>query len=1854
MSEKNIRKCLAKAESGVSGLQNALATSNSRLISKYRDELHKTVDDLVELSIDLEDEEADDAESRQTLSSKVQETEKKSLNLIFQADEHISAKEERDILTSKDKVKSTILSELKSELGAFSVALSDEPKTILEDTAAENVKGFLNNITARKVNSFAELKAKKSKLLENYQCADEEVKALAALFIEAESKLETWLNKAAALDKVQVAPQEPKPHSPEVKIDRLALPVFDGSARNFSRFLNAFNNTVGVAYHDPAVKLLYLKGQCLKSEPKQLIQSVTDYDVALARLKQKYGRADLVISEILKDIDGLKLDDNEAKAIVKLSSVIESVVDDAKAVQAYDDLCNIVTLGSIEAKLPERILIKWVEKKVSLTESTTKQNVKHLLEFLNQEARFAESLLTVQVKSKKTPDLKFRPKNFNGNIQKNSDEPKECYRCGGQNHTAKTCRVPREVVCRYCKGRGHIEKACFKKKKETKSNEHNPKALDKVDTSKSSSTNKDDQSKHVKFTPENTVDPTSNVANVLNASSSDVNVRLPFDILNTNVGTLNALWDSGSMLNFIDSEFAEAKNMKGKDVQLSYRMVNGEICHSQTKVYQIVLLSKTGKKRHINAYGITPIMQNIPTVELDHLASQYKVIEAKLSKIAIPEGNVHLLIGADSLTEFPTRAWSKNNIMLMNSKFGVNDFLICGSDALFSHTASVGHVAAIDVKQISMTPVCEKIVGHVESIRRESMLKDFWSVEDMGVKPPTLCNACLNCRNCNENVMRLSDKDARDYEIIRKNLSFNPHDHQWEATYPFTTNPVILRDNYQEAHQALIRCETRLSKDEKLKQSYLQQINDFQSRGVIRKLSNDEMQCWDGPVRYVSHHEVHKESATTPLRLVVNSSFKKGLERSLNDILLKGPNVLSDMFSVLLRWRFFNIAFIGDISKMYHNIRTGDLEGHLRRMLWRDFDVKRSPDVYVFQRVTFGDRPAGCLAVIALQQTADMFSAISPEAARILKQDSYMDDIVSGSDSVENAHELISDIKAIASQGGFTFKEFVMSGNSVQSQGSSDHKLERVLGHLWSPSDDTLMFNVSLNPNKKVKGERKPPDKSLKETNLTKRICLRMINSIFDPFGILVPLTVLLKIKMKEYFVLQENDIKWDSLLADVIQEDFKKIFLDLMSLFEFKVPRSVATTLSPDVAPILLCFTDASKQAFCAAVYIRVSIGDNVFQTRLLVSKTRVSPVKQESIPRLELLGVLLGVRLIVKIKKAISMELNEVMLLTDSKCVLGMINNSKTPLNGFVGSRVHEIRAQLNEIQFAWVPSQNNIADLGSRGGNLSSFSDESEWLFGPHWLKLPQEDWPIEHTPNDVETEPNDCVFSIVSNDTQPLIKAKDYSDLSRLLKVTAYCIYFFRSKGNHKSSIDTDWTKITLSADSFIAAEEYWVKIVSENVVQSIDNLTSLRPKIVYDDKGKVLRVVTSGRLGKMLKIGYDASELTILDPQHPFTKLVLKQYHEEKHASDDYVLWRSRTKYWVPNARRVIRSIRNKCYLCRILSKKCQSQQMSTLPDCRLLPCPPFTYVALDLFGPLQHSDLVKKRLTSKCWGVVITCLTCRAVHLDLSPSYDTDSLLQVLRRFFSIRGIPTKIISDQGTQLIAASKEVEGMLELLDWSSVKGWTAKHKVEWEFVPIRGQHVNGCAEAIVKSTKKLLTPILESKRLTFTEIQTVLLEIAQILNSRPLGLYNKPGTDPLDGGPITPNHLLLGRANNATPFLKYEQNVSLTKRIRFLNSIIEEFWSKFKISVYPSLMPTYKWKKEKRLARVGDVVLLDTEDSKVGQYKLGRVIGIKLNADNLPRTLTIEYVTTDGQGDITKRTTSRSIHNCVLIVPIEEQN
>ena len=204
--------------------------------------------------------------------------------------------------------------------------------------------------------------------------------------------------------------------------------------------------------------------------------------------------------------------------------------------------------------------------------------------------------------------------------------------------------------------------------------------------------------------------------------------------------------------------------------------------------------------------------------------------------------------------------------------------------------------------------------------------------------------------------------------------------------------------------------------------------------------------------------------------------------------------------------------------------------------------------------------------------------------------------------------------------------------------------------------------------------------------------------------------------------------------------------------------------------------------------------------------------------------------------------------------------------------------------------------------------------------------------------------------------------------------------------------------------------------------------------------------------------------------------------------------------------------------------------MGRLPQERLKPAPAWNCTAVDLFGPFRIRGEVQKRTTGKAYSVIFNCLGTRAVHVDLVPNYITEKFLMVLRRLVSLRGYPAKMISDNGTQLTAANKELKKNVASWDWDELASFRATKGMEWKFLPADAPLQNGTSEALVKSVKKAITVAVGESVMTFSELQTVCCEAANLVNERPI---RRHPTSPKDGTYLCLNDLLLGRSTSRVP-------------------------------------------------------------------------------------------------------------------------
>ena len=198
-----------------------------------------------------------------------------------------------------------------------------------------------------------------------------------------------------------------------------------------------------------------------------------------------------------------------------------------------------------------------------------------------------------------------------------------------------------------------------------------------------------------------------------------------------------------------------------------------------------------------------------------------------------------------------------------------------------------------------------------------------------------------------------------------------------------------LPDNYEYALKMLQKTEKRLCKDTNWQRTYSEQVEDMIGRNVARQLHATEINDYNGPIHYITHHAVVKpESKNTPVRIVFNSSANyKG--HVLNNYWAKGPDAfLNSLLGILLRFRENYVAYTGDIKKMYNSVKITEFDQHCHRFLWRDMDMTVSPNIYVITAVNIGDRPSGTIATLALHKTAELEEKNYPIEAKIIKESS--------------------------------------------------------------------------------------------------------------------------------------------------------------------------------------------------------------------------------------------------------------------------------------------------------------------------------------------------------------------------------------------------------------------------------------------------------------------------------------------------------------------------------------------------------------------------------------------------------------------------------------------------------------------------------------------------------------------------------------------------------------------------------------------------------------------------------------------------------------------------------------------------
>ena len=955
---------------------------------------------------------------------------------------------------------------------------------------------------------------------------------------------------------------------------------------------------------------------------------------------------------------------------------------------------------------------------------------------------------------------------------------------------------------------------------------------------------------------------------------------------------------------------------------------------------------------------------------------------------------------------------------------------------------------------------------------------------------------------------------------------------------------------------------------------------------------------------------------------------------SLNKSLLTGPDLLQNLIYVLLRFRQHPYAVSADIEGMFLQVGVLPSDQPSLRFQWREDPTTSAVVVYQYTRHIFGAKDSPTCANYALQRTARDNAKFYPEAAKAVLENFYMDDYLDSVEYPEKAINRSKELVHLLHLGGFKLTKFVSNVQNLAdridgSPQSTEPKVivscqedsSHVLGLKWDHTNDTLVVS---------RGTSCAITKSL-----TQRLVLSLVSKVFDPIGLVAPFTVGARLLLKDIWRITGQ--QWDDELPQDMVQRFLVWSADLPKLENIKIPRSYFS--GPFDNTELHMFGDSSQDIFSAVAFLRARVttptGKIKTELAFVLGKARVAPMKVITVPKLELQAALLAARLQNEIIQALTVTVNHVFMWTDSTTVLQWINsNEKQPI--FVANRVCEILEYTSVDQWNHVATKDNPADAGTRGMSAEVLQ-LSSWVNGPHFLSNSSFTFvPNNDVINNIKLGVNQAVIiedtvslaTSVKKQTTPvpsLFPFDKFSSYQKYLRIAAYVLRLLPKHAGYRNpdgSI-TDPTEL----DEAERHLQYLVKGESFEAERKdlIDNKfvkrsSRIAPHSPFISPNGLIR--SSGRLKRLIEVGFNVKHPIILDARHPFVKLFLEHTHvKHYHQGVEYLRSIVQEHYTVLKLRSSLRSIKAHCLRCREFQAVTMQPIMSDLPKERLAyQSPPFTNTGVDYFGSFY---VTVRRTTEKRWGFLFTCLTTRAVHVEIVTSMDTSSCVMGVERFVSRRGTPAMIWSDNGTNFIGAEKELRESIEKWNVVNIAAELAHKGIKWKFNPPSAPHQGGIWERLVRSFKRVLYTILGTRRLTDEVLHTTFCLVENALNSRPL---TPVSADPCDLNAITPNHFLLGEHSTGIPSVVGNNEFDHRKRYARAQSYANAIWSRWIKEYVPTLNRRSKWQTpaEQHL-KTGDLVWIAEETNPRGYYPIARIVELRYGSDSVARSAVLRTST-----------------------------
>ena len=1553
--------------------------------------------------------------------------------------------------------------------------------------------------------------------------------------------------------------------SSKVKIPQIPLPNYSHKpGEDLYKFFSNFENIMSKYNLTDFEQFIYLKNQ-VSNEPLIILESLEassqTYAAARKLLEEAFASPMTLINNTIERITKLKLahydspytfiaqirqlDDNINNLKIDGNNFFRYFVWHGLNQEMKEQLISITntntpSLDQIKDnmfKAAERYIIKFPKKNVkvkSYTENYVSENeTVSALSVKNKEKQGFCSLCSFQ-SSKCTSHC-----TYNCSVYKTADEKVQkllsingCIKCGNNNHTTKKCHYRFKNKCSNC-NQYHFTYLC--------------KAVNRKDSASE-------------------VNASSIYVGRTSACSYGSDSIIPSFSLNVKGKSLRVMRDSGCQPNIITCKAANELNLEviNPNFNITIRGVNAdEKCNTK-----LVKLPVGEDQLPLVAICLPEIKVNL---KLPKLGSLVKAFEGKGYCLADKELNSN----SDSLNKFdmilgnidaqllPQREivfGCKPYSVYAETKYGV---IIQGSidrmitniqflpDLNRKNTGNTGK----GIKQAKKIKKKNSGRSSSKSVSEGNIkLHSFEvSIDTSDIDTDKLNKASELIENHIPNMIYDQEHYTDDIKLEDERLnSFvlesMRRDDDGRLVVPLLWNESVsdrLGANYNLSRAILKSNVKRLSGNIHKLKLYDSAIRDHINAGVLEPISDITAYINEHPnTSFISHMPVFRMNhESTKCRVVLLSNLVE--ENNINAIshnqaMVSGGNLNSKLSTALSKLRFDSYLLIFDIKKAFLNVGLNEIDKDRLLIFWiENLQNLEKIVAYKYNRLPFGLRCSPTLLMLCLYKilVLDNIDCDSDtvKLKKLIYDLTYMDNCAVTSNDPMYLKHSYDKLNGIFNPYCFSLQQFATNESSLQNSLSGvmeDHV--KLFGHVYNIKNDTL----STNPIK------------LDKCANTKRKILSSIASNFDILQINGPL--INRARLFAHRLICNKSLNWDEVIPSRDQKEWKNIAVQANSGKSLVIPRFVGAR---DSKFELIACTDASKTFLGSVLYIK-DLNNNTLT--FLSAKNRIVSNKLEgkTIPTLEAHAISLGCEHIsdtwieLTEKALVPINVVKASIYSDSIVALSWISRyevklEKMPkLSSFVANRIMAIRriCEKTPISFCHISGELNPADFITRQISYKTLV-KSCYLTAPSFLTDDNYDQsencytfklPVQLNSSDNYSS-EIYVDSINMTRYEPIISSGKYSCLFKLIRVYRNVYKFvnkLKSRITSKKGMQNSMKSINcdFAYHEIIKSEQ---KTFYSDILQYFASKNvpiSSTPKLIFKlnlflDTDGIIRVRSKF---KEWKANISQQFPILLPRESPLTKLIITNYHETtNHSGVYYVINQLRKEYYIQKIFSTVKAVLKECLVCRRVNARAIKTNQSFYRDFRENPPNiPFRYIFIDHFGPYKVKD---ENETKKVWVLCITCLWSRAVNLKICHNMSVNEFLRTLQLHIYDYGIPEKVFSDLGSQIVAGGNVISDMLkkpsckEFFDINSMKST--------EFIQyFKGNHELGSlVESCVKLSKRLINGSIRNSVLKIPEFELIIAQSVHLANKRPIcfkdGLRSTDVMEEIPA-PITPELLIKG--------------------------------------------------------------------------------------------------------------------------------